>query len=146
MPRIVVVDEDLGSRQQAAKTLRGLGCIVRTVSDPEAAAAAMRRRGADAVLVSANLTRMTSAEFVDRLRQDERLGKVPVVVTAVTPRAAIDAIRVGARGCIRKPLDIGGVQSTLGPLLKRERSPRYPGGGRRPVRYSSRHGYLESLR
>jgi ActR/RegA family two-component response regulator len=36
---------------------------------------------------------------------------------AVTPRAAVNAIRMGARGCIRKPVDTGGVMAALQPLL-----------------------------
>ena len=36
---------------------------------------------------------------------------------AVTPRAAVNAIRMGARGCIRKPVDAGGVMAALQPFL-----------------------------
>ena len=37
---------------------------------------------------------------------------------AVTPRAAVEAIRMGARGYIRKPVDSGGVMSALHDLLR----------------------------
>jgi DNA-binding NarL/FixJ family response regulator len=86
--------------------------------EPEAALSVLGRVRFDAVLVSASLPLMTASTFVDELRREERLADVPVVVMAVTPRAAIDAIRAGARGCIRKPIDVGGVVSTLSPILK----------------------------
>jgi hypothetical protein len=37
---------------------------------------------------------------------------------AVTPRTAIDAIREGAQGCIRKPLDTGGAVVALSTVVR----------------------------
>jgi CheY-like chemotaxis protein len=134
MLRVLVVDEDPVSRKHAAETLRCLDCTVRTVGEPSTALAAIRHVRFDAVLVSASLPHMTATAFVDALHREERLAMVPVIVTAVTPRAAIDAIRAGARGCIRKPVDVGGVVSVLPPLLKDREHP-----GRR-LSAAVRHG------
>lgn len=127
MFRILVVDEESASRKQAADTLRGLGCTVRTEREPSAALTAIQHVRFDAVLVSANLPQMTATAFVDAVHGENGLSDVPILVTAVTPRAAIDAIRVGARGCIRKPIDVGGVMSVLPPLLERRRHARCRG-------------------
>jgi CheY-like chemotaxis protein len=126
MYRILVVDEDRISRKEAAVTLRGFDCRVRTVVEPNAALTVLRQVRFDAVLVSASLPDMTPSAFVDAVREDVCLSSMPVVVMAATPRTAVDAIRAGARGCIRKPVDVGAVASALPPLLKaRARRPRY---------------------
>lgn len=119
MHRILVVDENPGTRRDSAATLRALECTVQIATEASVALAKLRRVKFDAVLLSASLPDVPASTFVERLHQDEALAMVPVVVAAVTPRAAIDAIRVGARACIRKPVDAGGLISALPLLLNR---------------------------
>src|SRR2546430_2317690 len=64
-------------------------------------------RSTDTVLVGLNIPDMADGAFVAACHQEAQCSGVPVVVMAVTPRAAVDAIRMGARGCIRKPVDMG---------------------------------------
>lgn len=119
--RILVVDENPCTRRDSVATLLGLECAADTAADASAALAKLKRVKFDAVLLSASIPDASASVFVERLRQDEALSMVPVVVAAVTPRAAIDAIRVGARACIRKPVDAGGLISAL-PLLVNRRA------------------------
>jgi two-component system response regulator PrrA len=117
MKRILLVDDDAASCEAAAAILHGLECAVETVADGGAALKRLRRAVPDAVLVGLNIPDMADGAFVQACHREPRCSGVPVVVMAVTPRAAVDAIRMGARGCIRKPVDMGGLMSTLQPLL-----------------------------
>jgi CheY-like chemotaxis protein len=117
MTRILVVDDDVASCEAATAILHELGCAVETMADGDAALDRLRHVVPDALLVGLNIPEMAGGAFVQACHQDPRCSDVPVVVMAVTPRAAVNAIRVGARGCIRKPVDTGGLVMALQPLL-----------------------------
>lgn len=117
MKRILVVDDDAASCAAATAILQELECTVETVADGRTALKRLRRAVPDAVLVGLNIADMTNSAFVASCHQAPHCDAVPVVVMAVTPRAAVDAIRMGARGCIKKPVEMGGVVATLQPLL-----------------------------
>jgi CheY-like chemotaxis protein len=120
MKRILLVDDDAAGCEATRAILRDLECAVETVADGGAALKWLRRAVPDAVLVGVNIPDMAGGAFVEACQQEPRCGDVPVVVMAVTPRAAIEAIRMGARGCIGKPVDMGGVVATLQPLLREQ--------------------------
>src|SRR5437588_12456240 len=117
MKRILLVDDDAAGCEAAAALLLELECAVETVADGGAALKRLRRTVPDAVLVGLNIPDMAGGAFVEACHQESRCGDVPVVVMAVTPRAAVHAIRMGARGCVKKPVDMGGLMATLQPLL-----------------------------
>jgi CheY-like chemotaxis protein len=118
MKRILLVDDDAGNCEAATAILHKLECAVETVGNGRAALKLLRQTVPDAVLVGLNIPDMSGSAFVEACHQEPRCGAVPVVVMAVTPRAAVDAIRLGARGCIKKPVEMGGVMATLQPLLQ----------------------------
>ena len=118
MKRILLVDDDAASCEAATNILLELECAVETVTDGGTALERLRRAVPDAVLVGLNIPDMAGGAFVAACHQEPQCSGVPVVVMAVTPRAAVDAIRMGARGCIRKPVDMGGVVAALQPLLQ----------------------------
>ena len=117
MKRILLVDDDAVSCEAATAILQDLECAVEIVNDGGTALERLRQSVPDAVLVGLNIPDMAGGAFVEACHQEPCCRDVPVVVMAVTPRAAVDAIRMGARGCIRKPVDMGGVMATLQPLL-----------------------------
>jgi len=116
--RILLVDDDAVSCEAATAILHDLECAVEIVTDGGTALERLRQSVPDAVLVGLNIPEMAGGAFVQACHQEPRCNDVPVVIMAVTPRAAVDAIRMGARGCIRKPVDMGGVIATLQPLLQ----------------------------
>jgi CheY-like chemotaxis protein len=118
MKRILLVDDDAANCEAATAILQDLECAVETVTDGSAALRRLRREVPDAVLVGLNIPDMAGGAFVEACLQAPRCSGVPVVVMAVTPRAAVDAIRMGAHGCVKKPVDIGGLMATLSPLLQ----------------------------
>ncbi len=118
MKRVVVVEEDPLASRAAAAILHDLDCEVETVTEPKGALRPRRRARPDAILISDNFDSMSASAFVHACRQTRRLADVSIVVMAVTPRAAIDAIREGAHACIRKPVDTGGVFVALHDVLR----------------------------
>jgi two-component system response regulator PrrA len=128
MKRILLVDDDVASCEMAIRILKELDCAVDTVPDGSTALKHLRRAAPDAVLVSVNIPEMAGSAFVAACHQVSDCSGLPVVVMAVTPLAAVDAIRLGARGCIKKPLDMGGVMAGLQPLLQDRETRLRPGG------------------
>jgi two-component system, OmpR family, response regulator PrrA len=118
MKRILLVDDDVGNCEAATAILQKLDCAVETVANGGAALKRLRHAVPNAVLVGLNIPDMSGSAFVQACHQEPRCSALPVVVMAVTPRAAVDAIRLGARGCIKKPVEMGGVMATLQPLLQ----------------------------
>ncbi len=118
MKHILLVDDDAANCALASAILQDLECAVETVTDGRAALKSLRRAVPDAVLVGLNIPDMAGGALVEACHQEPCCRDVPVVVMAVTPRAAVNAIRMGARGCIRKPVDLGGVVTALQPLLR----------------------------
>jgi CheY-like chemotaxis protein len=117
MKHILLVDDDAANCVAASAILQDLECAVETVTDGRAALERLRQTVPDAVLVGLNIPDMAGGAFVEACHQEPCCRDVPVVVMAVTPRAAVNAIRMGARGCIKKPVDLGGVVTALQPLL-----------------------------
>jgi CheY-like chemotaxis protein len=118
MKRILLVDDDAASCEAATAVLHDLECAVETVANGGEALKCLRRTVPDAVLVSLNISEMAEGAFVEACHHQPHCSDVPVVVMAVTPRAAVDAIRMGARGCVKKPVELGGLIATLSPLLQ----------------------------
>jgi CheY-like chemotaxis protein len=59
-----------------------------------------------AVLLDLRMPRMTGWELADRLRADSRWTDVPLIVCAAYYRIAEEAVRLGARAWMQKPIDL----------------------------------------
>jgi CheY-like chemotaxis protein len=117
MKHILVVDDDVASCEAAASILHALGHDVEIMADGDVALRRLRAAPPDVVLVGLNIPAMADNAFVVASRQGVRCKTIPVLVMAVTPRAAVDAIRMGARGCIHKPIDAGAVAAAIQPFV-----------------------------
>jgi len=122
MKHILLVDDDMATCEAATAILQDLECDVEIAPDGSTALRHLRRAVPDAVLVGLNIPDMIGGAFVEACHHELSCSDVPVVVMAVTPRAAVNAIRMGARGCIRKPVDMGSVVAALQPLLHERHS------------------------
>ncbi len=62
----------------------------------------------DLILLDLNMPGMGGKEFLRRLRQDEVLGKIPVVIltTSDNDKDILESFQLQASGYIRKPIDI----------------------------------------
>ena len=68
------------------------------------------------ILVDLNMPAMSGAEFIERLRADERLRNITVILTSGTDAIASIAKKIGADGFLRKPFGLDELET----LVKRE--------------------------
>jgi len=113
MRRILVVTADPETRTSTARVLAELGYAVEFDRTPARAVQHVRRRRPAAVMVDVHLTPQCCPTFVEACRQEASPAEMPILIMATTPRAAIEAIRAGAQGCVKTPVE----PSTLVPML-----------------------------
>ena len=113
MKRILVVTSDSATRASARRTLVDLGYAVQFAPTGAKAVDRVRRRRPAAVMVDVGLASQSCPAFVEACRREASRADMPILVMAPTPRAAVDAIRAGAQGCVRTPFE----PATLLPML-----------------------------
>jgi two-component system response regulator RpfG len=131
MKRILIVDGDRRASEAAAAVLEQLDCTVEIVTDAREVVPLLRGSRPDAVLVSLDLPTMEDSRFVAACLAEPGCADVPIVVMGVTPRAAISAIRAGAHGFVKKPVEVAGVVAALPAVL--HHAPARPTTGRAPA-------------
>lgn len=107
---VLVVDDDNDTREVLCSVLRNFGLVTSEASDGLEALAALRKSGADMVLLDICMPRMTGFEFLEQLRADPELAATPVVVcTALDLQPAESHKLAGeAQGVIRKGVNLEG--------------------------------------
>jgi two-component system, cell cycle response regulator len=114
MKRILILTEDPATRASTRRTLLELGYDVELRGSPaKAMERVRRRRRPSAVIVDVRLGSCGCSTFIEACRREARPAEMPILVLAATPRAAVDAIRAGAQGCVKAPVD----SATLLPML-----------------------------
>lgn len=95
---IVVVDDDLSSRESLAQLLESEGARVVTAHDAEEGVDAVLRTHPDAVVCDIDLPGMDGFYLIQRMRDDEiRSDRAPAVAVAVTGHSD-DAYRLRSIG------------------------------------------------
>jgi DNA-binding NtrC family response regulator len=114
MKRILILTEDPAARASTERTLVELGYDVESRRTPaKAMERVRRRRRPSAVIVDVGLASGGCSTFIEACRREARPAEMPILVMAATPRTAVDAIRAGAQGCVKAPVD----SATLVPML-----------------------------
>jgi len=105
--RILVVDDDPIQREFASVYLSAPLCTVDTVGDAAAALDILTRERFDIVLVDIEMPGMSGIELVERMRAQENLSKVPIVMaTSHEDIISIDrAYAAGATSFATKPIN-----------------------------------------
>ena len=106
-PTVLVVEGSLPAREALRRQLEQRGYAVAVAADGDAALAAIAERRPDAILLAHELAGLGGAEMLDRLRADEELAAVPVIVlTSSTDREVLlGALRRGAHDYLVLPFD-----------------------------------------
>jgi CheY-like chemotaxis protein len=115
MPSIMVVEDDLDTRDMLERFLQLEGFDVRTAANGQIALDALR---ADSelcvILLDLMMPVMNGWQFREAQARDPRLSGIPVVVvTAAGSRDAMPAIE--ADGWLSKPVDFDRLLATIGP-------------------------------
>jgi CheY-like chemotaxis protein len=104
---LLLVEDDADVRESIAEMLRDEGYAV---AEAENGADALQwlKGNPDPCLILLDLwmPKMTGDELHQHLKQDPRLASVPIVVVTAASDGALRARQIGARGYLKKPLNL----------------------------------------
>jgi two-component system response regulator RpaA len=127
MGKILVIEDNRDSRDILAKLLRMSGYDVMSANDGEAGLAAALQQNPDLIITDIHMPNMNGIEFVQRIRTNQTLDKVPVlVVTAFGAQIAREAVNAGADAAAEKPFDFDRFLLTVEELIGRGRTSTRP--------------------
>jgi chemosensory pili system protein ChpA (sensor histidine kinase/response regulator) len=103
VPRVLVVDDDDEIREVLREVLLTAGYATETAPDGRAALDRLTRDSIvpDVVVLDLDMPGLDGAGLYRLMREDSKLGSIPVVVASGTPAAAPEGARV-----LPKPVDI----------------------------------------
>ncbi|MCX5794507.1 MAG: response regulator [Elusimicrobia bacterium] len=124
MKKILVVDDDPEVRQLLEDLLRP-DFDVRTAEDGVAGLAAAKAERPDLVILDLLMPRMHGYEVIQRIRQDEGLRDLKVLICSSKSYAAdqTTARQAGADDYITKPYDVGALLGKIQDLVGEAKSP-----------------------
>src|SRR5437016_243338 len=105
MPRILVVDDDLATRQVARSALANAGFDVRVARDGAEALTRLRGGRFDLMLLDVWMPRMDGLGVLDHLRRRNAGPKVVVMTSDDAPETLLRAIRQHAQQYVHKPVE-----------------------------------------
>ena len=112
-PAILIIDDDLGTRDLLSLALRRAGFAVRTASSGAEGLASARSGAFDLLLVDLRLPDMLGTEIVRRLRADARRMPFVLISGFLTIATTVEAMRLGAVHVMEKPVDIDNLLSVV---------------------------------
>jgi len=116
--RILVVEDNIDSRDLLAKLLGMSGYEVISASDGESGYDAALKLRPDLIITDINMPRMDGIELLRKVRLEKLLtGTAVFVVTAFGSEAAREAIEEGADAATAKPFDFDAFVDTVKSLI-----------------------------
>jgi len=116
--RILVVEDNVDSRDLLAKLLGMSGYEVISASDGESGYDAALKLRPDLIITDINMPRMDGIELLRKVRLEKLLtGTAVFVVTAFGSEAAREAIEEGADAATAKPFDFDAFVDTVKSLI-----------------------------
>lgn len=105
--RVLVADDDAGTRDLIANTLRASGYDVIAVEDGQAAIAEVARGGFDVVLLDAVMPRVNGVDACRTIKgfQGDAFVPVALVFAKTDPKSRIEALSIGADAYVCKPFE-----------------------------------------
>jgi two-component system phosphate regulon response regulator PhoB len=121
--RVLLVDEDAGTRDEVRKMLAEIGLLVDAVETAEEAHARMAEATFDALVLDFHGQTLEPLEFVRGLRKDPRRAPLPVLILSHSPssRNVVDAFASGADDFLSKPFRAPELGARIFGLLRRAR-------------------------
>lgn len=111
---LLVVEDDDDVRQAIVETLRDEGYSVAEAENGQQALQWLRGNPDPClVLLDLWMPQMTGDELHAQMQQDPRLAALPIVVVTAAADGAFRARMLGARGYLKKPLDIDDLLSLV---------------------------------
>ena len=121
--RVLVADDDAGTRETIADALRSEGYFVITASDGKEALEHLAESKFDVALLDVWMPRMNGLDVMKALRKKKSPPKVIVITSNGSARAILQAIRQRACRCLSKPVDPQETVSMVREALARKTQP-----------------------
>jgi CheY-like chemotaxis protein len=117
--RVLLVEDDVDTREFVAEALRDSGHDVEEATDGREALAAILRESPRLLITDCNMPRMSGNELVEILARDERLCSIPVIVVSARSQPPLPA---NVLAFLHKPFTM----KQLGAAVRDSLSPRLP--------------------
>lgn len=120
---VLIVDDSATIRKMVKRTIRMIGLEVGEfyeAADGIAALAQLSEHEIAVMLVDINMPRMGGVELLTRMKENERLKDIPIVIASTEgSKTRIDQLmELGASGYVRKPFQPEQLREVLLPMLK----------------------------
>lgn len=124
-PRVLLVDDDYTLLRGLRASLCNAGYEALTANNGLEGLHAARRHQPDLVVLDVNMPWMSGLELCERLRDDEILHNVPILMLSdrSSPEAKISGLDQGADDYLCKPFNTGELHARLRALLRRKAQP-----------------------
>lgn len=108
---VLIVDDEQDVRDLLNMALESLGCEIRTACDGQDALAQIARKRPDLILLDLKMPNLNGYHLFARLKSDELLSKIPVIIiTGLSQDSEHDddewARRMGAEAFLTKPFEL----------------------------------------
>ncbi|RJQ64058.1 MAG: response regulator [Desulfobacteraceae bacterium] len=119
--RIMVIDDDEAIRRIVGKMLTGEFYEVIPAADGREGLKKTFEKAPDLILVDCNMPNMDGIAFIEKLKSQTRLQKIPVIMLTATEaeETEVRALTVGADDWIRKPIHKDRLLARIRRLLKK---------------------------
>lgn len=119
---ILIVDDSATMRRMIRRTLEMSGLALDEIYEAENGIKAFAMLGEyeiAAIILDINMPVMTGTRFIQRIRDDERLAHIPVLVASTegSETRVRELISYGAIGFVRKPFQPEQLREVLEPVL-----------------------------
>lgn len=105
--RVLVVEDNLASRELLSDWLEVEGFEVRTAADLKTSFEALAKGLPNVVLLDVNLGHEDGLDIVEWMRKEPEMGEIPVI--AVTAHAKVTeqqrVLQAGCKACLSKPIN-----------------------------------------
>jgi two-component system chemotaxis response regulator CheY len=115
---VLIVDDSSTMRAVVKKAIRVSGFDVgeyREAADGQEALETLRSHWVDVVLTDINMPRLNGLELVAKMKEDELLNSIPVIMVSTEGNETKirESVRLGARGYIKKPFHPEDIRTIL---------------------------------
>jgi len=116
--RILVVDDEAGTRTALKELLTTQGYTVVTAEDGEVALERIVELPPDIIVTDLDMPKVNGLELLTQVRERSEQLPVIVVTSATEIRSAVDAMRAGAENYLTKPIDYDELNLAIGRAIE----------------------------
>jgi CheY-like chemotaxis protein len=121
--KLLLADDDPDIREVVPLVLEPYGFqIVVAGNGGEGLQLAREQRDIELIMVDLMMPFVSGVEMISRLKADPALRKIPVVILSGDNSAKETALSLGAAACLRKPVELSILVSTLERIIRHTRS------------------------